>query len=525
MKCKIRLMLMLSVLTFSVTGCSDNDQDDNTQQAADRPLVLQGQAYTFNTEEGTVWHNAQEIGVFLTETGQETVCGDYANLKFYADNRNSYGYFVPNGDPIYLDEEQTVDIKAYYPYKIFSSRAQDTYYYTVDLSNQKTAKPDGFLYADNAKGVSRVNYKANLELRPVLSLVKLTLVPGADITEDRMKKMTARLKGMKATAQFDLLKGEFLKTAGAGNDVKIALNVKSDLTISIVMFPEEMSEHATLEVTLPAEGDKEELTMSWSLNNAVQSMEQNVQYDVLVKLADNGMTGELIGKSFIYIQDWGHSDDVNGDANQDKGTEPEQPEQPEQPEEPEKAGLVTDGSFEKVSKIGVAGSLPAATNVWYGLKNNDDFLAEVVNDDKQGKVAHWRCTAASQAWHKNYLGHRANGAKSGSYRLSFKAYTKGAAEKNNLQVYIRINKSGNAFFVLKDVDLTKACAAKMVAVTDSWAEYTVDFDFTTQVNTIWNSGITTSATAATDFADFYIAFVASVADTDYYLDDVKLEEL
>ena len=117
---------MLPILTLSVMGCSDDD--DGTWQDSGQPLVLQGQAYTFNSEEGAVWHNAQEIGVFLTETGQETVCGDYANLKFYADNRNSFGYFVPSGDPVYLNGEQTVDIKAYYPYKDISLLTQGTHY-------------------------------------------------------------------------------------------------------------------------------------------------------------------------------------------------------------------------------------------------------------------------------------------------------------------------------------------------------------------------------------------------------------
>lgn len=317
-KYKTRLIFMLSILTLAVMGCSDDD--DSTGTGAGQPLVLQGQAYTFNSDEGTVWHNAQEIGVFLTETGQENVCGDYANLKYYADNRNSYGYFVPNGDPVYLGEGQTVDVKAYYPYKDISSltRATGKYIYTIDLSNQKIAKPDAFLYADNAKSVSRVNYKASLELRPVLSMVKMTLVPGADITENRMRKMNIRLKGMPATAQFDLLRGDFLEAPRPGGDVKIALNKTNDLTVSVVMFPEEISENATLEVTIPAEGDKEEKTMNWSLNNVIQSMAKNTQYFVMTKISENGVTGELTGQSLIYIQDWGHSDDVNGSANQDK---------------------------------------------------------------------------------------------------------------------------------------------------------------------------------------------------------------
>lgn len=308
---------MFPILTLSVMGCSDDD--DGTWQDSGKPLVLQGQAYTFNSEEGAVWHNAQEIGVFLTETGQETVCGDYANLKFYADNRNSFGYFVPSGDPVYLNGEQAVDIKAYYPYKDISLLTQGTHYiYNIDLSNQKTAKPDAFLYADNAKSVSKTNYKANLELRPVLSMMKLTLMPGADITEDIIKKMTIRLKGMPTTALFDLMKGDFLEGPTPQSNVKTDLSINSDFTVSIVMLPDEMSKYATIEVTIPAEGNIEEKTMSWSLNNAVQLMEKNTQYFVMLKIGNNGVTGELTGQSLIYIQDWGHSDDVNGDARQNK---------------------------------------------------------------------------------------------------------------------------------------------------------------------------------------------------------------
>lgn len=198
---------------------------------------------------------------------------------------------------------------------------QGTHYiYNIDLSNQKTAKPDAFLYADNAKSVSKTNYKANLELRPVLSMMKLTLVPGADITEDIIKKMTIRLKGMPTTALFDLLKGDFMEGPTQQSNVKTDLSINSDLTVSIVMLPDEMSKYATIEVTIPAEGNIEEKTMSWSLNNAVQLMEKNTQYFVMLKIGNNGVTGELTGQSLIYIQDWGHSDDVNGDARQNKNT-------------------------------------------------------------------------------------------------------------------------------------------------------------------------------------------------------------
>ena len=116
-------------------------------------------------------------------------------------------------------------------------------------------------------------------------------------------------------------------------------------------------------------------------------------------------------------------------------------------------------------------------------------------------------------------------AKSKSYRLKFKASTLESTKQANMQVYIRINKADNYFFVLKDADQTKACADQVISLSKEWTEYTIDFDFTQQVNTIWGSGIIISSTTEEDLKNFYVAFVAQNADVDYYLDDITLEEL
>lgn len=528
------LALLITIISFMSGSCSNEE----TSLSAPQPLVLQGQVYTFDSEDGTIWNGAQEIGVFFIDADKKTLIDEYVNLKYFADNRNTTGYFVPEGEPIYLKDSQMVNAIAYYPYKEtdeLTGYSATQYLYQLDLSNQKNLKPDVFLYAYNATELSNTNYKATLELRPILSMVKLTFIESAGMSEERLKNMSLKLKGMPLKADFDILTGEFvsnLQQRGmaskattdlldgdnnsdsqdenddeGNNDIDIDVN--DNLTVNIILFPSELSQNATLELALPADDNSEAITMSWSLNSVISEMKENTEYTVIAKVSEEGITGELTGESLIYIQDWNKDEEVNGSAN---------------PEIPEPAILVTDGDFESLTNISVSASVPASANVWYGLKNNDNFQAGIYNDSEQGNVAHMKCSN-DLLWYKNYIGYTATGAKAKSYRLKFKASTIGGAAQANLQVYTRINKAGNYFFVLKDVDLTKACAARVVTVGKEWTEYTIDFDFTQQVNTIWGSGITVSSTSEEDFMSFYIAFVAQNADVDYYLDDITLEEI
>lgn len=502
----LSLLLLIIITSFISGGCND----ENTIQPKPQPLVLQGQAYTFDSENGTIWNGAQEIGVFLIDFDKKTIIEEYANLKYFADNRTSSGYFVPEGEPVYLKEQQKVNAIAYYPYKDINTLTNNSgsqYLYRLDLSNQKNLKPDAFLYADNAKELSSTNYKATLELRPVLSMVKLTFTQSAGISEDRLKKMTLKLKGMPSKADFDLLLGDFISTTKEDNE--IVIDVKDDLTAKIILYPSALAENTTLEVTIPAEGNEKEIITSWSLNNVISEVEENTQYFILAKISAEGITGELTGKSLIYIQDWNTDEDINGNANPDK---------------PQSVNLATNGDFEELASISVSNSVPTSAKVWYGLKNNDNFLADIYKDSKQGNVAHMKCSN-SLTWYKNYIGHTMANAKSKSYRLKFKASTLESTKQANMQVYIRINKADNYFFVLKDADQTKACAAQVISVSKEWTEYTINFDFTQQVNTIWGSGIIISSTTEEDLKNFYVAFVAQNADVDYYLDDITLEEL
>lgn len=252
----LSLLLLIIITSFISGGCND----ENTIQPKPQPLVLQGQAYTFDSENGTIWNGAQEIGVFLIDFDKKTIIEEYANLKYFADNRTSSGYFVPEGEPVYLKEQQKVNAIAYYPYKDINTLTNNSgsqYLYRLDLSNQKNLKPDAFLYADNAKELSSTNYKATLELRPVLSMVKLTFTQSAGISEDRLKKMTLKLKGMPSKADFDLLLGDFISTTKEDNE--IVIDVKDDLTANIILYPSALAENTTLEVTIPAEGNEKEI--------------------------------------------------------------------------------------------------------------------------------------------------------------------------------------------------------------------------------------------------------------------------
>jgi phage host-nuclease inhibitor protein Gam len=98
-------------------------------------------------------------------------------------------------------------------------------------------------------------------------------------------------------------------------------------------------------------------------------------------------------------------------------------------------------------------------------------------------------------------------------------------------VYVKVNKSGNYFFVLNKANTEKACAARTFSLTEEWKTYTIDFDLTKVVNTINTPKVAADGTqpiaASTkeDLANFFAAFVATTEEVTYYIDDVTMIEI
>ena len=501
-------LLVLIILPFY--SCSDNEEDRS--EPKEKPVVLIGEAFSFDSESGQTWNSSQKVGVFMVEAGTTNIIKNYSNREYLADNRSYNGYLVPaNNEVMYLPEDGTkVDIIAYYPYKENEAltRAEgDIYHYTLDISDQSKTKADAFLYSQNAKELNKDNQKATVQLKPILSKMKMNFAPSTDMKEEDLKKVSAKLTNMSTIASFDLLNGAISFPSQSEDDKEIKLKRLGDGSQAEgIVFPGTVTENTQLELSIPISETGETKTLTWNLNEGITSLEGNIQYDMLVEVGANSIKATVTNKSPIYIQDWNNDETVDGNASV---TIP---------------NLVKNGDMENLiaTDIKTGTSSPKETEVWYGVNNQVTGGIDLQTDALQGNVLHMNFSG-SLNWFKNYIGYNATGAKTTNYRLSFKA--KANPETPSLQVYIRVNKAGNYFFVKKGADLTKACAAEVIKPSNEWKTYSVDFNFTQLVNTLYSTNISISQASESDCNNFCIAFATQTADADFYIDDVSLTKI
>jgi hypothetical protein len=528
----ILVYLMLAFMPAATfTACSDSKDDvpqENT--SAERiPVVLSGKVYSMESADGTVLRSGEKFGVFMLESGTDTPVEGYANVLHTADDYSATGYLVPVGEPMYYPTDgRKVDIVAYFPYQedvtaaslnlANATRADNHsgYIYQMNLKNQQTAKVDDFLHAPQETGHSKNHTKVNLALQPVVARIQMTLEPGADMTTEKLSKLLPSLSNMPTVANFDLIHGTFLELLEKENmEMKKTTNPSTgSLSVSALIFPGAIEEEADLVLKDP-EKPETEMHLTLSLKEVLEHAEENTEYQIHAKVTPQGIEAELVGSSPIYVEDWQNDTPISDNI----GNNPTE--------------LVTNGTFENLTadnfKTGTG--VAKTDHTWYAVKNGTDVEGEAVltTDKTQGNVLSMKFSGSGMNWYRNYIGHTMSGATRNAYHLQFKARaaTKGA----KLQVYVKVNKSGNYFFVLNKANTQKACAARTISLTEEWKTYTIDFDLTKVVNTINTPKVATDGTlpivdsTKEDLANFFAAFAATTDGATYYIDDVTMIEI
>lgn len=501
-KIKIVVNWLLVISFWGMVSCTDDET--GTESPVPVPVVLKASIYEFQATEGTVWKSGESFGVFMLKSGTEEVVGNYSNLLYTTDDYSATGYLIPSGDPMYYPADGSkVDVIAYYPYQpnVTMSRASG-YQVTLDLSDSKKVKADDFIYSKEGQGLGPQNKSYELQLKPVLSKIVVNLMPGNGVTDQQLQDMDFSLKGMHTLGTFDLVHGQFLSL----DNVQEVPMVKSGDSYGreIVVFPGEVQEEMKLTAEVKTETG-EVVKLEVSLDEVVEHAEENTEYEIGVKVTPEGLEPTLVGTSPIYILDW-QDDKENVEDDIVVGL----------------PNLVKDGKLDELSadQLVKGTSVPATPYTWFGMANQVEATFDVYREPKQGNVLSMSF-GGSLAWYKNYIGYTSQKAEATGYQLTFKARSTVPGAK--LQVYVRINKNGNHFFVLQDADLAKPCAAYVCQLTSEWTTYVVDFDFTQTVNTLYTpqeGGVV--ATTQEDRNNFYIAFTPQQTEVEYCIDDITL---
>ncbi|MDR1356720.1 MAG: fimbrillin family protein, partial [Tannerellaceae bacterium] len=212
---------------------ADTDADAGTRTSAD----------------GNFWLTADEIGIYMSASGQPL---SSSTIRNGADNRKYRPQTATVAAPlspatadqsIYFPGNETVDFRAYYPWKATGTGAGDinNYVYPIDLTDQSDPSAIDLLYAvktDMGNSLTAVN----LAFAHRLSKISLHVKKGADIASVDFSAATATISGMPATGDFSLSSAAI--TAGPAVDLqakKVPAAATFDASFEALIIPQAAS--------------------------------------------------------------------------------------------------------------------------------------------------------------------------------------------------------------------------------------------------------------------------------------------
>lgn len=158
---------------------------------------------------------------------------------------------------------------------------------------------------------------------------------------------------------------------------------------------------------------------------------------------------------------------------------------------------------------------------WYYKNLSTNVGVTIVdNDAERGKVARIERTG-SVSWYNAFLAHWSAGtARRDYYRLTFKAKLESGTGK--LRTHIKVGNT-QQFMILKGGEDINYSAQKDVTLTEEWAEYYIDYDFNTVVNTLYAADKEFSDITDEQLSDLFVVFYPQADATTILIDDVSLK--
>lgn len=200
------------------------------------------------------------------------------------------------------------------------------------------------------------------------------------------------------------------------------------------------------------------------------------------------------------------------------------------PETP--AEMIKDSEFDAADFTKTFDAVPAIFGEWVTFKDAKNEKNEigyaVVDDAVRGKVGSY--TGKPSSWYTSFFAQRIETtAKKGIYKLSFWGKS---TDGGKAKVYIRLTDAGGKdvqkFFIKetgKPADPASSWYGSFfsTALTAEWVEYTVEFDFTKTINSMYSKPLGDAVDADdADLTDFSICFQGDVADKTILIDGVSL---
>ena len=324
---KLTYLLLGGLLTLA--SCDNSDDTPATDPKA-YPLVVTAQQFGYDEDsEGVTYTKGETLGVYMLEAGTDHIVPPYG---YYANQHADEDYFLPgNNDsiPYFPATGEKRDVSAYYPKTVtladslVSLHLVEHYDYASQL-----------LWA-RVDGLDKDNRKAELQLRPALTLLSFNLKAGFGVTADDLQGAVIILRGLPVSGNFNAVNGHVSYHPGITQDlvyqtttkavaVRSSLPTRADaddeeednppvvLTVSAMVLPSSTTEGFKMIVEVP----KLEQTYEYDIPQGTGSFEGTTEYEFDTEINDEGM---IVSVQSSPIINWTPGGSISGEGEEVTG--------------------------------------------------------------------------------------------------------------------------------------------------------------------------------------------------------------
>lgn len=303
------ILSAMASLCMVFTGCSSDENLSGTDP--DGRVALQVSSGIQTRAVNNQWEIGDVIGVFMLHG--EKVESFACNVPYRTEDNGTQGTFKPDrqqgGMDIFLPTDgSSRDFMAYYPW--LQTLDPQTNIYPIDLTDQTDQSAIDFMVADKVSGKNRLDNQAAFVFRHKLSKLILHIKPGADVSEQQLKGVVAKITNQPAKGTFDLLKGTDVIPNQTENKIDLVLATNSEGTYAEgIVFPSEDYTDMYLKFKTKDIG-----TYEWSLEESQADPKKFVSGRKYIYNITVNKTQILVDAT---IEDWqpgnGDGEDVNAE--------------------------------------------------------------------------------------------------------------------------------------------------------------------------------------------------------------------
>lgn len=291
---KVKFLQVLAISTLLMNSCAkDSVEAESTNTAIQFDGKINNLKATTSTGPSTSWVNGDQIGIFMVNTGTNTIAENSSNRVFIYGTTSFAA--LAGQDIFYPVNDTKVDFISYYPYSSTASLASTL---PINVGDQSNLAKIDYLYAKSNNGNLGFN-KTMLSSVPLNfehKLAKIVIVPVAGqgfLPHDIIgSQMQVKIKGMNTVSSLNLSTG-LLGASNTQSDITPFVSAPG-IRYDAIVLPSTFATAGTLSFTFQVGNN----TYVWT-NPANETFEAGKEYTYSITLQKTGL---ILGT--VSVKDW-----------------------------------------------------------------------------------------------------------------------------------------------------------------------------------------------------------------------------